>query len=167
MTAGDVGRTAVRHWFYLLLPMAAVAAFQFRAAVDWRSEAALGEATALFDWCVFLPAMFLLCYRRTMPPRALALRLVGLVCGGLWVAALIVPDGSERMIGAVSWLRYPGLALLLVAEAAAFVAVLRLTSGGDSDPAALQRLGVPAPVARLMLLEARFWRWVWRAVRGR
>ena len=167
MTARALARTAGRHWFYLLLLFAAIIAFPFRAAMDWRHDAALGEAAVLFDWCVFLPAMFLLCYRRTMPPRALALRLVGLICGGLWVAALIVPDGSERMIGSVAWLRYPGLALLLVMEAFALVAMLRLTFGGDPDPAALQRLGVPAPVARLMLLEARFWRWAWRSLRGR
>lgn len=160
-------RLAGRHWFYLLLPFAAAAAWTMQLSLDWERGATLGEATALFDWCVFLPAMFLLCYRRPMPARTLALRTVGLVCGGLWVAALIVPDGSERMIGAVAWLRYPGLTLLLVAEIFLLVAVMQITFGGEADPAELERLGVPASVARLMLLEARFWRWVWRSPRGR
>ena len=165
--ANDWLRLAGRHWFYLLLPFAAAAAFDLHRSFDWRRDGALGEAVALFDWCVFLPGMFLLCYRRAMPGRARALRTVGLVCGGLWTAALIVPDGSERMIGAVAWLRYPGLALLLVAEAFVLVAVLRITFGGEADAAELERLGVPAPLAQLMLLEARFWHRVWRSLRGR
>lgn len=155
-----------RHWFYLLLPFAVAASLTLRSSIDWRSEAFRMEATTLFDWCVFLPAMFVLCYRRELTAGALAVRTVGIACAGLWAARLIVPDDHERLIAAVAWLRYPGMAVLLAAEALVLVALFKVTFSKTPDPGELVRLGVPSFVARLMLAEARFWRWAWRKLRG-
>ncbi|UVO50517.1 hypothetical protein M0208_08290 [Sphingomonas sp. SUN019] len=134
--------------------------------IDWRTDALQMEAVTLFDWCVFLPAMFVLCYRRQLTTGALAVRTIGIVCAGLWVAASIVPDDRESLIGSVTWLRYPGLALLVLAEGLALVAVLKITFSKTPDEAALRRLNVPPLIARLMLAEARFWRWLWTKLRG-
>ena len=95
--ANSLLHLAGRHWFYLLLPFAAAAAWAMHLSLDWDREATLGEATALFDWCVFLPAMFLLCYRRAMPSRTLALRTVGLVCGEEDVGQQVRGDGRGRL----------------------------------------------------------------------
>jgi hypothetical protein len=158
--------TARRHWFYLLLPFAVAASLALRSSIDWRSEAFRMEATTLFDWCVFLPAMFVLCYRRELTTGALAVRTVGIACAGLWAATLIVPDDYQRLIGSVAWLRYPGMAVVLAAEALVLVALFKVTFSKTPDAGELVRLGVPPFVAKLMLAEARFWRWVWRKLRG-
>jgi hypothetical protein len=158
--------TARRHWFYLLLPFAVAASLTLRSSIDWRSEAFRMEATTLFDWCVFLPAMFVLCYRRELPTGALAVRTVGIACAGLWAATLIVPDDHQRLIGSVAWLRYPGMVVVLAAEALVMVALFKVTFSKAPDPSEIVRFGVPPFVAKLMLAEARFWRWVWRKLRG-
>lgn len=159
----DWGR---RNWFYLLLPVWAAAAFGFRAAHPWSEQPMLGEAVTLFDWCLFVPALYLLCYR-DMPRRALGLRAIALVCGGIWIAGVIVPDAAENILTRLGPLRSAGIAILLLVEGVAILAILRVVFGATPDPAALERQGIPPPIARLMLAEARFWRWLWATLRGR
>jgi hypothetical protein len=155
-----------RHWFYLLLPLAIAASLNLRATIDWRVDAAAMEVVTLFDWCVFLPAMFVLCYRSSLPRRALVLRTIGIVCGGIWAATVIVPDDRQSLIQAAAWLRYPGIAVLLFAEALVLVALVKIVTSKTPDAGELHRLGVPPILARLMLAEARFWRWVIHKLRG-
>jgi hypothetical protein len=47
------------------------------------------------------------------------------------------------------------------------IAVLRVLFGADPDPKELERQGMPPLLARLMLAEARFWRWVWSRLKER
>lgn len=159
-------KLARRHWFLLLLPVWFACSFAFSRSLDWRLEGRMGEATILFDWCVFLPFAYALSLRRAVPPRAALLRTLGLAGAGLWVGRLFVPDGAENLLTSLGWLRYPWLAVVLVVEGAVIVALLRAVFAGRADAAAFERAGVPPFAAKLMLLEARFWRWVWRTMRG-
>lgn len=167
LSAASARAFARRHWFLLLTPFWAAASIHLRLSLDWRDDARLGEAALLFDWCVFLPALYAFSLRRALPLRAILLRALGASCAGLWIAGLLVPDAAERLLRDLAWLRYAEQAGLVLLEGAAALAMLRLLLCGRADAAALAREGVPPFVARLMLAEARFWRWVWAKVRGR
>jgi len=155
-----------RHWFYLLLPLWLTASWNFHLTFDWSTRSAIGEAVALFDWCLFMPALHALCYRR-LSLRALAIRTVALACTGLWIAGLMVPDPAEAVLRDLYPLRTAGSALLVLIEVMASIAILRVAFGAEPDAEALIRHGIPPLLARLMLAEARFWRWVWNRLRGR
>lgn len=156
---------AQRHWFYLVLPFLLAAAMSFRASFPWEVEPKLGEAATIFDWCVFVPVIYAVCYRN-MPRRALALRMLAMVCGGIWIAAKIVPDQAETILNEWSWVRGFGIAVLAAFEGLAFIAAMRIVFGNAPNAAALERQGIPPLLVNLMLAEARFWRWVWARLRG-
>ncbi|PAX07113.1 hypothetical protein [Sphingomonas lenta] len=158
---------ARRHWFHVLLPFALLASYSMSATADWGAEARLGEAALLFDWCLFVPALYALHLRGTVGGRTLGLRVLAMACAGLWFARWLTPDASEVVLAAVAPLRWVRIAVLVVAEAAILVAVVRVAFSKKPDAAAIERRGVPPLLARLMLLEARFWRWVWSRLRGR
>jgi hypothetical protein len=153
-------KTARDHWFYAILPIALGAALNFRATHSWADQPQFGEAATLFDWCLFVPLLYAICYRR-MPRRALAVRTLALVCGGIWIAGKIVPDRAETILAQWGWLRGVGITVLVLAEGATLIAVLRVAFGPAPDPAELERRGMPPLIVKLMLAEARFWRWIW------
>ena len=47
------------------------------------------------------------------------------------------------------------------------VKVVRLVFGGTATEADVVAHGAPLWIARLMLIEARFYKWLWRLLRGR
>lgn len=154
-----------QHWFYLLLPLSLVASLNFHLAHPWQQQPRLGEAIALFDWCLFVPALYALCYRRSQAPRAVALRTVALVCSGMWIASRMVPDGAQTLLLELGWVRWIGIAVVLVAEGFVLVAMLRIAFSPKPEAKALVDAGVPALLARMMVAEARFWRWLFAKLR--
>ena len=155
------------NWFWLVMPLL--------VAIEWAAlrsipagEQGPFEAIALFDLCIFVPALFALCYARSLSPRALAVRLLGLACLGLLLASWFVPQERQLLLPQLGWFRAAGLVALGAIEVIATVAVMRMVFSGKADAEAIAtRAGVPAWVARLMLLEMQFWRWVWQLLRGR
>ncbi len=162
----SVMRPLRTHWFYTALPLLIVSTIGFRETHPWREQPLVGEAVLLFDWCVLVLALFLICYR-DLPGRALALRCLALVCGGIWFVGLMVPDAAEAMLASLGWARLIGIALLGIVEGVAMVAVVRALFGKTPEVAALERSGIPPVVIRFMLAEVRFWRWLWARLTGR
>ncbi len=156
---------ARRHWFYHVLPLLLTTALTFRASYPWQLDPKLGEATTIFDWCVFVPLIYAVCYRN-MPRRALVLRTLAMVCGGIWIAAKLVPDQTETILHELGWARGLGIAVLAIFEGMAFVAAMRILFGGEPDTVALEHEGMPPLLVKLILAEARFWRWIWSKLRS-
>ncbi|HEX8388737.1 MAG TPA: hypothetical protein VF636_06945 [Sphingomonas sp.] len=154
------------HWFWPVAAVAFLASWNLSATLDWSREARLGEAAMLIDWCLFLPFLYALSLRGA-PPKVVAIRTLAIACSGLWVAKLLVPDASEALIARWDWLRWIGMAGLTAVELAVGVALFKLVLGDRADARALERAGAPPLLAKLLLLEARFWRWVWSRLRGR
>lgn len=163
----SIATLAARHWFWVLLPLWLAATLNLRASLDWSAEARMGETVILFDWCVLVPLLYAACYWRTLSRRALMIRVVGLVCSGIWLAGFMIPDESERVLRQVSWLRYAGAVPVLLVEGTVLIAMIRVLFSERPDTAELERKGIPPLLARLIVLEARFWRWVWSRLRGR
>ena len=150
----------------MLLPFLLLIEIAFARSTDW-DRPGPAELVILFDLCLFVPLLFLLCYRRRLPIRALLLRSAALLLFGLWFAAWIVPPESRDLLRQLGGLRPIGLALLAIAELGLLVVVVRLVFSGASSADVAARSGAPEWVARLMLLEARFWKAVWQLLRRR
>lgn len=118
------------------------------------------ELAVLFDIFVTVPALYFLCYRRQLSTPAMFLRIVGLQCFGIWLATNIVAPDKQSALAQLSWLRNLGLAVLVAFEVWLAVKLARIVFRQETRVADLEREGVPLIIAKLMLLEARFWRWV-------
>jgi hypothetical protein len=154
------------NWFALVVPPLIL--------VEWLVARSLGgeagpmlELVVLFDLCLFMPALYLLCYRGRRPVRQLALRAAALVCLGIYIATYLVPEAAQRLLPHLGWARTAGLAVLLLIEFRLLVMTLRLVWGRDASAEEVQAAsGAPAWIVQLMVLEARFWKSLWRMLRG-
>lgn len=155
-----------RNWFYALVPIWLLASLAFRATHQWDEQPQLGEAITLFDWCIFIPITFAICYRG-MSGRALVLRCLALVCGGVWLAGKLVPVDAHNLLQSLGAMRWVGLSALLLFEMAAVVAMLRVVFGAAPDPRELEQQGIPPFLVKLMIAEAKFWRWLWGRLTGK
>src|SRR3546814_2556535 len=72
----------------------------------------------------------------------------------------LVPVDSQLIIPYLSWLRYAGLAILLLIEIRLALILFKLVFKPDTTESQLQESGMPPLLAKAALLEARFWRWV-------
>lgn len=165
--AFGIKRWAAGNWFVLLLPFLLLASFLFTRTVEWQGEARIAEAVMIFDWCVSVPLLFFLCYRKTMPLGQMLVRLAALTCLGVWIAARLVPPDFQSLLPQLGWARMAGLAVLVLIELRLMVAAFRLVFSNTATADDLTGAGIPPFIARLMLTEARFWRAVWKLLRRR
>lgn len=165
---GEVGR----NWFKANWLVAAV---PLLLLIEWLVVRDLGgemgrflEAVVLFDLCLFMPLLYVLCYRRVVPLRHLLLRTLGLACLGVYLATYLVPEPLQAVLPQLGVLRLAGLAVLVLVELRLLIAAMRIVWGRDGSVERVQAAsGAPAWIARLMVLEARFWKALWRLIRRR
>ncbi len=155
------------NWFLFLLPLLLLIELAFARSNSW-AEPGFAEAAILFDLCVFVPALYALCYRNKLALKPLLLRLIGLSCLGIFIASKLVPPDAQRLLPHLSWVRAAGWAVLALIELKLFIEMVKLVfSGRTTADNVAARGGVPRWLAALMLLEARFWKAVWKFIRGR
>lgn len=127
----------------------------------------LVEAGLLTDWCIVAPLLYLVCFRHR--GRSAILRAVGLGCLGFYVAGHLLPAREGGLIDLLAPLRYLCLGVLLFIEIRVMIAVYRKIFSGSSAAGASdhvrEQLGLPAWAARLMVIEALFWRRVVSALK--
>lgn len=162
-----LAETLRRHWFVPLALLLLAVEAMFVRSVDW-SRGGVAEGVVLFDMAVTIPVLYVLCYRHQLPWRALVLRAAALACLGICLASWLVPAPARQLVDELAWLRTAGLVTLALIELRLVVAAIRLVFGGRADVAAMAaKTGAPEWIARLMLLEARLWKALWRWLRGR
>jgi hypothetical protein len=126
------------------------------------------EAVVLFDLCLFMPLLYVLCYRGKVPRGQLVLRTVALACLGIYVATYLVPEPMQVLLPELGLLRLAGLAVLMLIELRLLIAAIRIVWGRDGSVAQVQAAsGAPAWMATLMVMEARFWKRLWKLIRRR
>jgi hypothetical protein len=126
------------------------------------------EAVVLFDLCLFMPLLYVLCYRRSVPRKQLVLRAVALACLGIYLATYLVPEPLQAVLPQLGPLRLAGLAVLMLIELRLLFLALRMVWGRDASVEQVQAAsGAPPWIARLMVLEARMWKRLWRLIRQR
>jgi uncharacterized membrane protein len=117
------------------------------------------EYVVIFDMLVTLPVLYYVCYYKKVTLKHNIFRILALQCTGIWLATKIVPIESQSLLPYLSWLRFAGLAVLFVFEAWIGLALIKLIFRPDTTANQIQQqLGAPAFVAKLIHLEARFWR---------
>jgi hypothetical protein len=161
-----LSRWVRRNWFVPLFAILLAIEFAFTRATDW-SRDGVAEAAVLFDLCLFIPALHFLCYRRKLALRPLLFRTFALAFLGIWIASKLIPLEAQGLLAELSWARTAGLAVVALIELRLVFLALKLVFGGHATADEIaERTGAPPWIARLMLIEARFWKWVWRRIRG-
>jgi len=154
------------HWFFFVAPI--VVAGNIFVALSSRGEIdRLLEAGLLFDLAVLLPCLYWLCYKAR--GKKAAIRAGALSCLGIWGALKLVPEAEQNLMAYVAPLRYVGLAALIWLELAVLLAIYRsIFKGGTSHEATARvqaETDMPPWAARLLVLEAMFWRRIWQGLK--
>ena len=155
-----------RHWFVPLLAVLLLIETAFARTTDW-SRDGFAELVVLFDLCLFIPFLYLLCYRGRVERKPLLIRAAALALAGIYVASKLVPPSAQIVLGELVWARYAGLAVLALIELWVVVLTMKLVYGGATTEEIARSSGAPPWIARLLQLEARFWKAVWRFLSGR
>jgi uncharacterized membrane protein YeiB len=98
------------NWFIIIVPVLAGAAYFSSRHTAWSSLDASMEAALLFDACVTIPLLYLLCHRGRLPWWQLAPRMIGLASLGIYLLNWIIPPETQQLfptlrwrVGSVSW----------------------------------------------------------------
>ena len=152
------------NWFWPVALLLVAAAWSFGMSLPAQD---LGgwEMAVLFDVVITLPLLFALCYRGKLTRNKLIIRILALQCLGIWLATKIVPVESQLLLPQLSWLRYAGLAVLILIELRIMVVLFKTVFKVDTTTKQLEEIGMPPFLAKLALLEGRFWRWVFSKFR--
>jgi len=154
------------NWFAPLLVLLLGIELAFARSTDW-SRDGFAEKVILFDLCLFIPALYALCYRHKLNRRALLLRTIALALGGIYIASKLVPADAQVLLTDLVWARNAGWLVIVLIELAVVLVTVKLVFGGATTEEVAAKSGAPLWVARLMQLEARFWKAVWRFLTGR
>jgi hypothetical protein len=166
MESRGLARWTASNWFVVVVPALALAAALIARGGGWRAEGASLEAALIFDACVTIPALYALCYGRSQPARRTALRMLGLACLGIYLLGWLIPAGEQILLPSLKWPRSAGLAILIMIELRLVVAALRLAfRAGVTTQELTEQTGAPPLIGKLMLLEARLWKGLWRFLR--
>lgn len=167
MTETGLAGWARRNWFLPLLAALLAIEWAFARTIDWPRDGA-AEAVILFDLCLFVPALHYLCYRRVLAWKPLLIRTAALASLGIYLASHLVPAEAQHLLAGLGWARLVGFAVLAALELWVLVKVVKLVFGSATTAEEISATsGAPPWIARLMLIEARFWKWLWRLLRRR
>ncbi len=151
------------HWFFLVMAAVLISDALVVILDNWESPRIL-EAGLLFDFAILIPMMYLLCYR-CQGKRAF-IRSLALVSLGILAAGYVVPDANHYVLEKVGFLRYVGLAVLLMMEIKLGVAIYKTAfRKNDSNILEATKLiaesDMPEWLVKLITWEALMWHRVW------
>lgn len=157
---------ASRNWFFAAFAVVVAASYGFARSRVFLEQG--GEAAILADLCLTVPLIYLWCYRNILSRQQLATGAAALACLGVWIAGRLIPAAEQVLLPHLTWVRTLGLAVLALIELRILVAVVRLAFSRTANAEEISaHSGAPPLLVRLMLLEVRFWRWVWKLLRSR
>jgi len=153
-------------WFFLIvLPFAIAIEWAFAASLDW-SAYPRSEWVALVDLCGLMPVLYLAAFTSDLSAKARGLRALGIAGIGLFAASWIVPSANQFLIADLASLRSAMFVCILAFEGFVFWKVLQALYAKNADAKAIERdFAVPPFVAKLLVLEAKFWKAVWSLFR--
>ena len=154
-------RFARNYWFYFLLPPLLLVAYAVSRMPESLAAPAFTERVFLFDFLIFLPAIYYVFLRSRFSKRTSIIRAGALGLTGLWFAGWLMPEGTGEIIPRLEWLRALALPFFIVFELAVFAALMRYVFGDAPDEQKLISMGVPPFLVKALLLEVRFWKAVW------
>lgn len=153
-------------WFFLIaLPLAVSIEWGFARTLDW-SAYPRSEWVALFDLCIFMPLLYLFAFSSALSRKARLLRCLGIAGIGLFAASYIVPPPNQFMIGELSAVRKVAMVGIVAFEGWVLWKIIGAVYRRNADAKTLEReFAMPEWIAKLMVLEAKFWKAVWQFLR--
>ena len=153
-------------WFFLIaLPLAIAIEWAFARSLDWTAYPR-SEWVALIDMCVFMPLVYLTAFTSELTRKARLLRCLGIAGIGLFAASFIVPEPNQLIIGELSAVRKVAMIGIVVFEGWVLWKVIGAVYRHNADAKTLEReFAMPEWIAKLMVLEAKFWKAVWSLLR--
>ncbi|MCR2834607.1 hypothetical protein [Parerythrobacter lacustris] len=153
-------------WFFVIvLPIAIAIEWAFAQTLDWTAYPR-SEWVALVDLCIFMPVLYLTLFSSELTPLARFLRSLGIAGIGLIVSGLIIPEANQFLVAELSSIRNLALIGILMFEGWILAKVISAVYRKNANAEALEReFAIPGWIARLMVLEARFWKAVWNLLR--
>lgn len=155
------------YWFYGLLAVCLLSAWQLSITPETIADPITTERVFLIDFALLLPLLYFLYLRSRVALKAAILRSLALGAAGISYAAWLMPEGTGQVLPLLSWLRWTALPLIIAIELAAFVALMRYLYGSEPQEEELVKQGIPPVVVKLLLMEARFWKSVFRFLTGK
>jgi hypothetical protein len=155
-------------WFFVaVLPIVVAIEWAFASTLDWalypRSEWIL-----LVDLCIFTPLVYFTFFGPSRAMRVRLIRTAGVAGIGILAARFIVPDANQFLLADLAILRNALLVFVIAFEIWVFGKIVSALYRRNATERELERdFAMPAWIARLMLLEAKFWKAVWRSLRGK
>lgn len=152
--------TAARHWIAAVPPLLVFAA--------WRTGVLDGASTGLRAGflaftCVLLPIAYHLSTRSGSKGAVAPVRSLGLALGAISLNGWLLFDRSDPVFRPFAYEQWLLVALVVAIEVRVTAMILSSVFRANPDEAAIaERAGLPRFVARLMILEANFWRAVYR-----
>ena len=144
-----------------------IAAWQLSLTPETIADALTTERVFLVDFAVLLPLMYFVYLRSRVNLGVAILRSVAIGAAGISFAACLMPEGTAQVLPYLSWLRLTAFPLVIAIELVAFAALMRYLFGSEPQEADLVGHGIPPVVAKLMLMEARFRKAVFRFMTGK
>lgn len=156
--------------FYLLM-MLIIAGNMLVAQTDDWSTPALVEFGVVFDCAVLIPLLYLWFFRKA--EKINWIKPLALACLGVWVAGHVVPDTHHQLINQLTYLRYLGLAVLVLIEIRIMSRIYRhVFSTPDKHIDTKQMIQdaskeqpMPEWVARIIAWEAKLYRTIWLKIK--
>lgn len=148
------------NWYFVLLPIILCGnymASKMPSDIDPR----LNEAAILFDLLFMLPLLYAICYRKL--GRKIIIRIIGIACLGIWLAGHLIPPEEQIIYAQIAFLRYVGLAFLVLIEIKMSVFMFKLLYGRQQENENItkqlsEKIDIPLWAAKLLVLEAAFWK---------
>ena len=160
-----VKRPAEKYFFLVVLPLVIAIEWAFARSLDWGAYPR-SEWVAFIDLCVFMPIVYWAFFTSDLSTKARLLRCAAISGIGLFAASFIVPAPNQFLIGELSNIRNAMLLFVLLFEGFVFWKVINALYRKGSDARALQQdFAMPEWVAKLMVMEAKFWKAVWGFIR--
>ncbi len=158
-------RPAEKYFFLIVLPLVIAIEWAFARSHDWASYPR-SEWVALIDLCLFMPIVYWVFFASDLSTKARLLRCAAIAGIGLFAASFIVPASNQFIIGELSNIRNAMLVFVLFFEGFVFWKLINAVYRKGADARALQQdFAMPGWVAKLMVMEARFWKAVWGFIR--
>ncbi|MGW8142515.1 hypothetical protein [Sphingomonas zeae] len=154
----SAARTAAGHWF---LGVGAVSLGMALALSRLAPGGLPVEPIVLVLLCVIVPSAYWLCYRRGRTRKALVIQVAGLICVALLAASYLLPDGHRDITDRLRVPRFVAVGILAALEVGVGVRLFSSAFGRAPD---IDRIaadtGLPRWVTTIVVMEARFWRWM-------
>ena len=149
-----------QHWFYPLA-LAILVSDILVGRLDGWSNPGVVETGIIIDLALIIPALYYLCYRNR--GKAAVMRTVVLCCLGIWLAGVIVPAEHQVLLSKIEFVRYVGLAVVVLLEIKLMRMIYGATFRKESEAKAsvlniAEKEGMPPWVAKIIAWEASIWR---------